>query len=306
MLHEYALDPQAISTWQTFRYFVDRFGVHHGRMIARFPKRWERMVYDTTLGRGEIERKRIEEGLIQIKAKLLRQSRSYDSELSWLENAETQHRTHPFHAIIACSNASCTAAVLIADEVCETTELWNIPSQIHAPRIAEEMARRVQPFLAASSEVLFVDPHFNPDELRFRRSLEHFVEQTIAANRQLTRIEYHLKYDDNKPSSEYFANQCKNKLPSLIAAGIELRLIRWKQRTDGREIHARYILTEIGGISFDPGLDEGEIGELVQLTLLEPSIYKQVWTDYQHTPSSNELVTTYEYYDEVVITGTKR
>lgn len=235
MLHEYALDPQVISRWQAFRYFIDQFGVHQGRMIARFPKSWKRLVYEATSRCSEIERKRIEEGLTQINSKILPSSRAYAGLVTWLENAETQHALKPFHAIITCDSPNCATPILIADEVCETTELWNVPSQIRVPRAAPEMAQRVHSFLAASQEILFVDPHFNPRAQRFRRSLEHFLQRSVNLSRQLKRVEYHLKYDDGKPSTNDFIDQCRSKLPALLPEGVELKLIRWMERPGGRK-----------------------------------------------------------------------
>lgn len=66
MLYEYALEPALLNNWKDFRYFAEKFGVSRGRMIARYPKRWKRLVYEPPANGGEIERKRIEEGLSRL------------------------------------------------------------------------------------------------------------------------------------------------------------------------------------------------------------------------------------------------
>lgn len=39
MLHEYAVEPQAIgSSWERFRYVIEKFGFDRGRLISQFPK----------------------------------------------------------------------------------------------------------------------------------------------------------------------------------------------------------------------------------------------------------------------------
>ena len=41
MLFEYAVEPQAIgSSWQKFRYLIEKFGFDRGRLIAQFPREW--------------------------------------------------------------------------------------------------------------------------------------------------------------------------------------------------------------------------------------------------------------------------
>lgn len=265
------------------------------------------MVYEASKGCGEIERKRIEEGLRDIKRKLVRQSRLYDSNTSWLGNAESEHQRQAFRAIIALSNPRRTPAVLSADE-CEeesgTSPLWCVPRSISVPRSAVEMARQATPLLKISTQILFIDPYFNPDELKFRKPLQEFV-RVLVTSRPLTRLEYHLSADHKSaPSAPHFRDLCNRKLPQLLPIGTKLRLIRWNQRSDGREFHARYIVTERGGISFDPGLDTGGVGELTTLSLLEPERSKQVWRDFEFDSSGAPLPSTYEFSDETVIDGT--
>ena len=49
MLYEYAVEPRAIgSSWQTFRYVIEKFGFDRGRLISQFPNTWFRLVYDAT------------------------------------------------------------------------------------------------------------------------------------------------------------------------------------------------------------------------------------------------------------------
>ena len=47
MLKEYALHPELLSSWSVCRYLSDKFGYGRGRVIARYPNRWERMVYES-------------------------------------------------------------------------------------------------------------------------------------------------------------------------------------------------------------------------------------------------------------------
>ena len=44
MLKEFALEPEAIATWASFKDFIDKFGVSKGRVIAAFPRKWARAV----------------------------------------------------------------------------------------------------------------------------------------------------------------------------------------------------------------------------------------------------------------------
>ena len=72
MLYEYARRADLLSNWKDFRYFTEKFGVSRGRLLSRFPKRWKRLVYESLANCGEIERKRIEEGLHRLDDRLVR------------------------------------------------------------------------------------------------------------------------------------------------------------------------------------------------------------------------------------------
>ena len=177
MLHEFALDPGVLTRWQSFRYLIENFGVPCGRMISRFPRKWQRMVIEACRQDPccmEIERKRIEEKLTQVRDRILRSNRRYDSAIPWLENAEGQQNLKPFHAIISSSNPRAVPEVLIADELEETTPLWHVKREVPVPRKAEVMAQELRPLLQACAEVLFIDPHFNPEMSRYCSTFERF------------------------------------------------------------------------------------------------------------------------------------
>ena len=66
MLKEYALQPELLSSWSVFRYLSEKFGYGRGRVIARYPKRWERLVYDALGHCKPVEKQKIVEGLIRL------------------------------------------------------------------------------------------------------------------------------------------------------------------------------------------------------------------------------------------------
>ena len=155
------------------------------------------------------------------------------------------------------------------------------------------MAKCVLPMLQLCSEVLFVDPHFNPSELRYRNTLQQFVKSTNK-NPKISRIEYHL---GDKLEESYFKGECKDKLSRLLPRGLEITFIRWRQLEEGEKLHPRYILTDTGGIRIEVGLDEGEVGETTDISLLSESLYSQRCENFQRSTSAYELV------DELKIVG---
>lgn len=295
MLHEYALDPGVLYNFDKVRYFLEKFGVHRGRLISRFPRKWKRMVYEACATCGDVEKKRIEESLISAALKLIKTSRSYDDSLAWLINAEKQHGTKPFHAIISNENPRDIPEVLIADAVSEeTTPLLIVKREACVPRSAEVLAKLVQPLLQISSEVLFVDPHFDPTKKRFCKTLSHFL-MALDGNEKVSRIEYHLGDD---LEATYFKTECMKYIPRILPKNRAITFVRWKQHENnpGDQLHPRYILTNLGGIRIDVGLDEGEEGETTDISLLDWPLYQQRWKDYGESPA-------FEFVDKITIVG---
>jgi len=264
MIHEFALEPALLTNWPSFRYFTEKFGVPQGRLISRYPKRWRKLVYEGLGECGPLERKKIEEGLARIRERMQRRPNSlWNSELDWLSNAEIEHARKPFRAIVASSNPRNSGSVLIGDDLDETQALWQIERTISISRDATTMAQCVAPLLRIATQVLLVDPHFSPQWPRWQRSLGAFL-NAILAGRDGTppvRVEFHTSGDgDEKPTAAQFAADCTRYLSGIIPAGLELRIVRWMQRAGGKQLHNRYILTDIGGVSFHTSLDEGQPG----------------------------------------------
>jgi hypothetical protein len=301
MIHEYALEPALISNWPNFRYFTEKFGIPQGRLISRYPKSWKKLVYQSLGNCGDVERKKIEEGLKGLDDRILRRPNSpWNPELTWLPNAEIEHVRKPFHAILALANPNGHAFVLQGAEVDDNNLLWRVERTKVVPREAAQMAQAIAPLLRVSDVIRFVDPHFNPALGRFRRAFQALMAAVFEFRDcgAPTRIEVHLSTAMDS-THEYFEGICNTHLPQLIRAGIEVRLFRWQQKAGGEELHNRYMLTDLGGIRFGAGLDEGAPGETDELEILDDNAYRLRFTQYH--PAG----TTFELADQVVVVGTR-
>ena len=289
MIHEYALEPELVASWHDplkFRFFVEQFGFGTGRIVSRYPKKWRKLVWDTfntTSGNtaSPVARARMTKLLKQLaKPEVKRLERVWDEAQDWLINAESEYERRPFHAILARDNPRAYANVIReADILSDTAADWDAPHTRVVKRTAEEMAACVAPMLRCATKILFVDPHFRATEERFRKPLSAFLRVVDARASEIT-LELHTADRDNAPSWEEFQKECKGKLPSIIPQGLTLSVYRWKERDGGKKLHPRYILTDMGGVSFDPGLDEGYPGTDGDIGRLDAQVYSKRWDDY--------------------------
>ena len=314
MLYEYALDPEVISDWKSLRFFADSFGFSQGRLISEFPKKskWKKLVYEAVSRKkvGEIERLKIIEKLNSIDSKIITQKRPYNGEISWINNAVEQNKTQPFQAIITEKSQPNIEHILVADEMDETNHLWNVPTQKRISRNAADLAQAVSSMLKIAKEIIFIDPYFDPDERRFRRPLEHFLQEALHQNSQVGKIEYHVKVRFNNDTERItfennFNNACQARIAPIIPDDFPITFIRWKERDGGKKFHARYILTDRGGVLIENGLDDddGDGGQVTPIILLNFDLYSEVWNDFQKMAELSKC--PYELDGEFTLLGTK-
>lgn len=271
MLHEYAVEPKAIgSNWQAFRYLIEKFGFDRGRLISQFPKAWLREVYEASIAFKPLERKRLEESLARAKkSALMRSGRPYDPALGgWLQNAIPQHRAAPFHAIIATDNAGGDASILVADDIDELTPLMVSTHTWEVQRTGPDLAKAVAPLLKSARDLVFVDRFFDVSRERYKKTLKACLGVVHSSGARGTRCEIHFVDHDTRPAIEVVERDAPRWLKGVIPEGMSVALYAWKEKLGGEDFHARYLLTEVGGVSVDAGFSaEGE-HQNVQVALL--------------------------------------
>lgn len=295
MIHEFALDPAAVNDWPSFKYIVDQCGVQRGRLISQFPHEWVKKAINTI--QGDVKRKTVVEKIIGMKRdkKLVGFNRKYDENMEWLENAEGQHAVKPFQAIISHCGPQHHEYILIPEEIDEKTSLWNVETQSIIPRRAYELAGCATTLLNVSRDILFIDPHFDPLKKRFRNTVSHMILFAFAINIP-HRLELHVEYDywkEQKRATDW-QEDCLENLHTLIPEGFRIEVFRWETKQSGDKPHARYVLTELGGIRYDYGLDEWEgDGQTTDVSLLTHSLYEQRWKEYLKETAIYKLINNF-------------
>lgn len=294
MIFEYALEPELVSTWgnrNDFRYYITKFGIGTCRLVSRYPKRWKRLIWESFPSQNDMERKRLEEMIMRLSEKMIIRSNAiWNADLAWLENAEEENSRLPFHAIIARSNPKDNEYILTSENIgSEKISLWSNPKGLVVKRNAKDMAAAVSSLLSNCSEVVFVDPHFGPENKRHVRPLGAFL--GFMVNNQFLKVIKRIEvYTSDKADIKFFHQTCIERLPIIIPKGLRVKFCRLKQRESGDRLHNRYILTDIGGVRFDIGLDEGIEGETDDVSLLDKAQYEFRWKQYTSDEPGFDIV----------------
>lgn len=255
MHYEYAVEPRVMgSSWETFRYLIEKFGFDKGRFIAEFPKKvWFRDVYEAANALAPTQKARLEILLRKARGtKVIRTGRPYDHNREWLPNALAEHQRLPFRAIIARENGAGSDVVLVADEMDEEHPLMLVPSSAAIPREAAPIAAALSALLAHASTILVVDPFYNPFNHRYKSALRACL-RVVKDQNPTAVCEIHYRYHPDAPSPVEIEREAANIFPGLIPEDMAIRVYCWKEKAGGSDFHARYLLTDIGGIGVDAG-----------------------------------------------------
>lgn len=289
MLKEFALEPEAVATWASFKDLIEKFGVAKGRVIAAFPRKWRQAVLRAAQEQArDVERARIEEKLRRLEELVLlnRDRPSGDGALPWLDRALMEHGRLPFDGIIVRERQNAHPKVLTTDEVDDDPPLFQATGQKHIRRTADEIVDCVALLLSCAHTIKLVDPHFKADEPRWKRPLMRLLKLLQDQRRTGVSIEVH-RANNALPANirSYFEFEIPRMLPPGVGLSVHLH--------DEQALHNRFILTERGGAAYQTGLDDNKGGRSTDedlVTLLEPATFEREWRAY---PSSDQPFLSY-------------
>jgi hypothetical protein len=288
MIRQYALEPASVVAWERFRFFMDQFGPHHGRMIAEFPGGWCRalreLVQKSDL--GPVAKKRIAERLEQAarQGKLTaRPGSTFDPSRPWLDNALAEHGRRPFDGIVADGLASAGQdAVLPAGEVDETHPRWRVARTSRVERTPAGIAAVAEPLLQVSREVVLVDAYFLDPRNALRPRDRHLgpLRELFrrCGSRRFSFLQYHCGDQHQRLAGSDWA-RIDADVRSAVPADLRVEIVLWPQKA----LHNRFVLTELGGLEFGHGLDAGHPSRpgSDDVALLDTGHWQTLWTQYR-------------------------
>jgi hypothetical protein len=291
MIHEFAIEPEVMATWQWFREIFDDLGVCHGRLAAIYPSDWFDRVRKLALTLSPpVRAAAIAERIRQNPHRFIPTNLAFDKGKDWLTNAERHLVPGGFDAVIARKNPREKSRVLVTGEFSRSQPPWHVPRQKKVARQAAAFAECAALLLASSEEIMLVDPNFDASEPRFRDPLMSFL-GTRTSGKPWQRCELHVDRPPEDAVLENRKHHSQRHLAEVVPVGTTLHLHFWSRKAGGEKLHPRFLLTELGGIQFDYGLDAGDgKGDTTIVTLMDHELWKVVRADYT-LPSTSFAIT---------------
>lgn len=310
MFYQYAVDPRCFAEWDNFRLLRGQFGWKQGRLISKFPKKWKKIVHDYIQQNERdgkkmtfIQKQRVTDELA--KKIFINSGCNFEAnQCDWLNNAI--NCSTAFRAILAKDNPSNHTNVLVASELTPDDDLWKNEFTDIVLSTPDDLCKCVELLLKESEKVLFVDPYFfrrdnDKENMRWIITLKKFLE--VENKNKTVDLQYHIEISDGEFIKEPdkrkgdFETQC-DKIKKILSKGRIITIFRWKKKEHiGDKFHARYILTDLGGVWFDVGLDKGKSGETTNVARLEG----KVWNN--RLNSFKEGSQVYDFVDKIEVIG---
>lgn len=251
MSKEYGIDPEAINTFEKFERIVSHFGPEYFRFIRRYPKKWPSLVKKAIDGESERAKAKIIERLRQIEKTLISCSNvpAYNGTNTWIDNALVFHNQYQFDGIITTSNPGNCNFICIADDFDKDGELFNNTSLKRVERKPVLMAQAAKQLLLNAREIHFVDRNFQSLTPTYRKPFLQFVKliESRDGSIPLNKIIYHTGNDVITGFQNLIAI-----LKRELSKNFTFELARWPHMG----MHNRFILTDIGGMTWGEGLND--------------------------------------------------
>jgi hypothetical protein len=167
--------------------------------------------------------------------------------------------------------------------------LMAVPHDRAVARDAASIAGALKELLRFGSNILFIDPFFDPYSPRYKSTLRECLRIVKALNSGAV-CEIHYRYHNDKPSPTDLEREAANLFRGVIPADMTVTIYCWKEKNGGADFHARYLLTEKGGIGIDAGFSAEGDHQTTDMHLMSFELSQEKIRSFARAATDYELV----------------
>jgi len=187
MIKKFAVEPRAVCRWEDFRYVMEKLGFAQGRVLACYPKKWPRALFDELNKREdltEIERTRFVEKLRRYKEdRMISVGEPYDPNRPWVQNTVSLPVGKVDSIILAQHEQKFTASHSIQAITDLDEEFFSASREIRCTSTVEHLCQAAYILLTETSVAYFIDPYFRIALDSCAKVLAGFVERSVMTGR---------------------------------------------------------------------------------------------------------------------------
>lgn len=286
MIHEYFIEPNLIYKWakdpRDTKKFFNEIGLGSPRLLSTFPRskrsklRGE-LLKNAPADLGDVAKTRLDEFVNEVASFSIERAVSEGLPNDWFEAAECEVLARSPDLVIAttsCSNLSISQWIT-EDAIYYEPSKYDAPRQLTPNRGAESLAFAIANLLRYSNKIVVVDPYLYKKS--GINSVKCFI-QTALENRVNEKlVTLQLLFDAEKADAKHVLNQLSGEAKNN---NLKIEALAITEKLGGEKFHNRYVLTELAGVDFGVGTDEGENHHSDDLTLLSRERYNKRWLQY--------------------------
>jgi hypothetical protein len=284
MIHEYFIEPKLIYKWalcpRDSRFFLDEIGVGHPRLLSSFPcskatKLRSFLLRGIPIDMPEVARIRIDELVNALTNEVITRTVTENLPGDWCEAAKKESGITAPSVIISSEGNYHIDFWITEEDAYKRDSHFNHPRQLTPERTLEAFTNTVKNLLRYSNKIVLVDRYLG--KTLGMNTVRAFIKEALSEKINQTEVEIQLLFD----SSKYAATHIKKQLASLEADfSFKLSVLGICEKLEGEKLHNRYLLTELGGVSFGVGTDASKDYHTDDLFLLDKEIYTKRWNQY--------------------------
>lgn len=297
MIKRYAIEPRALKRWEDFRYIMEKLGFSEGRVLVALPKHWIRELLDSLSDVGEIERMRFTTRLQKYKAdRIVPSGSDYDRLVTWVDNAARLKACGIVEDLIV-SKESLSAAYeksYTTPEIIDE-EFFSAPREMRCLGTSQNLANAASVLMDFSSEARFVDPYFKVASPSCLQTIGEFLRHA-STNRRCNDFQVFTKSDFVPKSGLDRTKKIFDQLFSDVArAGFRIRIHFIEQHSSQVTFHARYLLTNKGGIRYDKGFCSANPPEVFDISLIDRKLHGDLLEIFRADNAELGILETWEW-----------
>jgi hypothetical protein len=269
--HEYAIDPDAMTSFDRSMRILSGIGFDKSRLVSRFPQKWSRRVIAKANDFSIMEKHTIVERLTQLKSCMVERNCEFDGNEPFSLNASRHQESHEFRSILSEFDPGGIQNLLLTNGDFESDDLWSDVGYAKAPRCAESLLNFSKPILQKATKITIIDPYWYPTSEKWLRPVIGLCKYICANCETVEEIEINCCEKDSRAdeaSFRPFEDNTRAHLTNSLTPGILLNVNRWRELEGGKEFHDRYIFSDLGGFEVRPGIDEGRAGGRYRVTTI--------------------------------------
>lgn len=288
------VSPQCFSTANELRLFLSTYGPHTGKYVLAYPSftRWRNLILECYVNAGDIERERIKSALttaVRSAAFIEKGNIPWVDSVEWLKNAvDTQTATKQFSQLFI-SDAEYDKLLREMREIEQYGICTIFESGLSGP--VDELIetspgaylKNISILFSISHDIHLVDPYFNPLKRDRREIYSEFVLKTCSSTRPI-KFRFWVRGEQMLDN----AGEFNEELLLEITRGkmranhpdTSMDFILLDDELSAEKLHARYFITEKGGVKFDQGFQKLPAGRRNVVSPMGKALHESIYKNF--------------------------